>query len=204
MQRLEESQYLNRLRADVERDTTGYDFVMEGTARKEASLRRLGLLLGSATSTVTDTSTFRADLSDASNFGWNVGPLATAATYEDLRSSGRLGLIRSADLRARIISYYTHAIGAERRIEARSTEYPHIAYRLIPQAGGLEATGHGGEERAVIGNLEELLSALRASGLSDHVVAERNRALFIRNAVGELRSEADSLLNQISAYASQD
>jgi hypothetical protein len=200
LDRIEESEYLNRLSADLREDIASYDFVLDWMDKKEASLRRLAPVLGSSAGSVPDAETFRKDLANATNFGWNVGPLATDATYEDLRSSGKLGLIRDADLRLTVIHHYDQAEATDRRIEARRTEYPLIAYRLIPQARDFAASSHGGSEITDAVDVEELLVNLRASDLPSHVLAETNRALFIRNAVGDLRTETVDLLNRVAAY----
>ena len=95
--------------------------------------------------------------------GWNAGPLAESATYEDLRSSGKLGLIRDPALRVNIINYYSNAEGQDRRITARRTEYPHVAYRIIPQSGELAASQFGGVERVATENRASVVAAVRAS-----------------------------------------
>ena len=197
--RIAEGEYLERLHAELQVDTARHTFILGWMDRKEESLRRIAPVLGSRAVAVEDTAKFVSDLANASNFGWNVGPLATDATFEDLRSSGKLGLIQDAALRSRIIEYYRRAEAADRRIEARGTDYPHIAYRVIPTSSDQEANRFGGSERAVVEDMGALLASVRASGLSEHVLAETNRAIFIRNSITTLRGLAIQLLNVVSA-----
>ena len=139
-----------------------------------------------------------ADLGDASDFGWNVGPLAVAATYEDLRSSGKLGLIQNPTLRTSIIAYYGLAESEDRRMIARKTQYPEIAYRIVPQSGELDPNQFGaGVEQADTRDAASIVAAVWASNLSDHIVAETNRALFVHGSVNLLRAQTLSLLGAI-------
>ena len=199
LERIEETEYLLRLHHDLQRDTAQHGFVLDWMDRKERSLRHLREVLASTTLTDQDTATLLSDLANASNFGWNVGPLAVRATFEDLRSSGKLGLIRDAELRAALIAYQDHAEGADRRLEARKTEFPRIAYQLVPTARDTEGSEFGASERAEAQDVAGLLVTLRASELPMHIIAETNRALFIRNVVTDLRSAAAALLGEMAA-----
>ena len=83
--------------------TTGIDHVAVNTNdmeammdQKETALRRLDAVLSSRSSDF-DPDTVLADLTAAPMFAWNAGPLTGTATFEDLRSSGRLRLIRGGD-----------------------------------------------------------------------------------------------------------
>ena len=198
LDRKEEQEYLRRLQHELQRDTSQYGFTLGWMDRKEAGLDRLERFLKATSPAVSDTAQFLSDLAASSNFGWNVGPLGGRATYEDLRSSGKLGIIRNHDLRTSVIAYYESADSEDRRIEARRTEYPRIAYRLIPSARTAEPGRFGASEQVASGDLDGLLRAIRSSDLASHIVAERNRALFIRNVVSSLRAETLQLLEDIT------
>lgn len=198
LDRNEGREYLIRLHGEIERDTSQYRFVLGWMDRKEAGLDRIARVFASTTEGVPDTAQFLADVAAASNFGWNVGPLGGRATYEDLRSSGKLGLIRNSSLRSSIIEYYETADAEDRRIEARRTDYPRIAYRIMPSARTAEPGRFGASERVESRDVGNLLSAIRSSDLASHITAERNRTLFIRNVVSGLREDAVHLLEDIS------
>ena len=194
LDRVDEAEYLARLESAVVNDTANFRFILDWMDRKETGLRRLDALLSSP-GAVADPDTLVADLTAAANFGWNVGPLAETATFEDLRSSGRLSLIRNRNLRGQVIRYYETAVGEDRRMEARETQYPHISYRVVPFSRGPNEE----DEYATANDPTELLEALRASELPQHVLAERNRARFIRGSITDLRERALSLLSAIRA-----
>ncbi len=196
----EEADYLSRVFSELQVDTAAHTFILTRVELKEASLRRIAAVLGSSDASLPDTASFLTDLGDASDLGWNAGPLAESATFEDLRSSGKLGLIRDPALRMSIINYYRRAEGEDRRIIARRTQYPHIAYRIVPQSGELLEGQFGGVELVAAENRASVVAAVRASELSDHVIAETNRALFIHGAVTSLRGQALTLLGVISDY----
>lgn len=198
LDRNEEQEYLSRLHHELQRDTSQYGFILGWMDRKEAGLDRVDRFFKGTYPAVSDTAQFLSALAASSNFGWNVGPLGGRATYEDLRSSGKLGLIRDHTLRASIIAYYESADSEDRRIEARKTEYPRIAYRLVPSARTAEPGRFGASEQVAPDDFDGLLRTIRSSDLASHSVAERNRALFIRNVVSGLRVEAVQLLEDIA------
>ena len=197
---LEEAEYLDRIVSELQLDTAQHAFTLSRIELKEASLRRIAVVLASPETPLGDTASFLTDLGDASDFGWNVGPLAESATFEDLRSSGKLGLIREPSLRMAVLGYYGAAESEDRRMEARGTEYPRIAYRLVPNSTELRTTGFGGVERAALEGAATVVEAVRSSELSDHIVAETNRALFIRDSITLLRDQATDLLESIVRY----
>lgn len=203
LQRIEEAEYLKRLQADVQHDTAQHGYIIEFMDQKETSLRRLNALLTAQTFSEADTASLLLHLANASNFGWNVGPLARRATYEDLRSSGKLGLIRDPELRGDVINYQSRAEAQDRRIQARRTQYPHIAYRLVPSSRAAAPNDFGSSELAEAQDLESLLATLRGSELRYHVLAEINRTLFIRNVVEELRGDAVHLLGELPSNPSR-
>lgn len=198
LDRAEEREYLERLHTALQEDTAQYQFILNWMDRKEAGLRRVDELLSSPTAIVQDSEDFASHLAAAQNFGWNVGPLGARATFEDLRSSGKLGLLREVDLRNRLIEYYGRTESEDRRIEARRTDFPRIAYRFVPAVRTTEPGRFGASERVGVKDPNALLQTLRASALSDHVQAELNRTLFIRGSISDLQTNATQLLEEIS------
>ncbi len=192
LDRIDEREYLVRLGSSVRADTANFAAILQWMDRKERGLRRIDGLL-SSNSAAFDPDTVLADLTAAPNYGWNVGPLTGTATFEDLRSSGQLGLIRNRDLRAQIIQYYELADGEDRRIEARRTPYPLVSYGLIPFGRGPGEQ----DEYASASDVGALLDSLRHSELPRHILAETNRASFVRGSITELRDRAVLLLTAL-------
>lgn len=202
LDRLEEREYLSRLHGDLARDTAQYAFVLAWMERKEEALDSVATWLAEVGSSP-DSLVMAHHLGAASNFGWNVGPLGTSATFEDLRSSGKLGLITNADLRAGLIRYREDAESEDRRIDARRTEYPSVAYRFLRSAADPEPDPFGASETVEFESATALLGQLRASELGSHVRAERNRTLFVRQVMLGLREQAAGLIDLVGEELSR-
>jgi hypothetical protein len=203
-----ERSYLARLIEDLERDTANYDAWHALLDEKEESLERVARFLRSPPTPASDPGAVLRDVANGTNFAWNVAPLAGRATFDDLRGAGSLGLIESGVVRSMLVRYYYSVEGAERRIEARSTDYPGISYALFrrPEA----AAGPGAATSALellpdtsVGHeeLERAVARLRASQLGLHIEAEINRGRFIRAMLGSLREEATTVLSDVREYA---
>jgi len=194
LERVEEREYLERLFASVARDTTNYVSILSWIDQKEAGLARLDSVLSSSAASY-DADQLLVDLTAAPNYGWNVGPIAAEATFEDLRSSGKLGLIRNPDLRNAILEYYWEAETEDRRLMARRTGYPLASYELVPFRRSAEDM----DEYATSADVEELVARLRRSELPSHILAETNRASFIRGSISRMHDQARMLITAIGS-----
>ena len=105
LERAEEVLIVERLVSDLQSDLRGYQRGLEFLPRKEESLRRLHSVLMSADSMPRDLTRFLQDVIHGSNYGWNQYR-ASRTTFDELLGSGKLGLIRSADVRTAIGEYY--------------------------------------------------------------------------------------------------
>ena len=197
LDRLAELEYLSRIHGDLAQDTLQYDFVLSWMDRKLEALDSVASWTRN-TGATPDSAYLARRLAAAANFGWNVGPLGTTATFEDLRSTGKLGLISNADLRTQLIRYRENADAEDRRIQARKTGYPLVAYQIVGTSDEPEPGEFGASETVEFESAEALLAELRASELRSHTLAERNRAIFIRQSMRGLREQASSLLLQIA------
>lgn len=203
LDRLDELEYLSRVHGDLTQDTLQYDFVLSWMDRKLEALDSVASWIRDTDATP-DSAELAQRLAAAANFGWNVGPLGTTATFEDLRSTGRLGLISNPDLRTQLIRYRENAQAEDRRIQARKTGYPLTAYRLVRSSAEPEPGEFGASEAVEFQDAAVLLGELRASELRFHIPAERNRALFVRQSIRGLREQASSLIVQIADELSEE
>jgi hypothetical protein len=104
---------------------------------------------------------------------------------------------RWRDVPVRCSSARAHAATVFERIAARTTEYPAAAHSVIPM-------GPGNPERAVAPDLQGLLLRLRTSDLHTHLLAESNRARYIRSTLADLKVRAAGLLTDIIGYQAAD
>ena len=137
LERAEEVLIVERLVSDLQSDLAAYQRGLDFLEQKEESLRRLHPDLMSADSRPNDLRQFLQDVIDSANYGW-YQYRARRTTVDELLGSGKLGLIRNADLRAAVGEYYESEKGAHGRIDERETSYPRISYRVVLRANEYE------------------------------------------------------------------
>ncbi len=123
-----ELQYLERLTEDVQADVDRLEVAQGALAAKRDPLARLVHL--SPVVAESDLPRVAADLASGTNWGWNFPP-ANSATFEEMRSSGRLGLLRDIDLRSAVVNYYTRYTDQQGTIDARRTAFGPLSYELV-------------------------------------------------------------------------
>jgi len=156
-----------------------------------------------------DATALLRDIGTGTNFAWNAGPLAGATTFGELQSTGNLRLIDDPEIRLQIIGYYSSALGRERRIEARSTDFPKTSYTLFlrsPAPGPGTAAGSALElepdSSVDVARARATVLSRSEAEFPGQVVAEVNRARFISAMMSGLRIEAITLLDRLARYAS--
>ncbi len=195
-----EREYLDRLYEDVKADTATLSSILTGLENKQQSLALLADLTVVNPRSVEDTADFLAALATSTNYGWIIPPLRTV-TFEDLTSTGNLGLIQDATVRAAVVEYYQNALHRANRVERRGTAYANMIYGLLPP-GILPQTGQSGgpavDERAI--DVARILGSLRRSELQRQLAAERNYSAFAYNRLSVTRTEAVELLGLLREY----
>lgn len=188
----EESGYLERLAADFAADVENWELVLSLLGPKEDALARIESWL--ATPNRSDESTLRTlagDLATAAAFSGSVPP-PRQSTYTELLSTGKLELIRDEAFRVSLIDYHFAFENFELRIASRTTGYEPLTYALVPRE-----IRNGGDNvaREDLTFTELRAIADRALGLDllSVVVAERNRARFLRAVFEELVEDAREL-----------
>jgi hypothetical protein len=163
-------------------------------ARKEESLLRLHSAMASGHSKPHDSIEFLEDVIDGANYGWNQYR-ARRTTFDELLGSGKLGLIRSAEVRTAIGDYYGAEEGKADRINERETAYPSISYQLVPRSNEFELDPSLGDPQ-----VEQLVAGVFESRLREHLLAEINFARFVRARFIELQTTCTDLVATLNAY----
>jgi hypothetical protein len=194
LERAEEAVIVESLVSDLQSDLSAYQLGLDILDRKEESLRRIQSVLASAQPRQTHPKELLEDVVDGANYGWNQHR-AQRTTFDELVGSGKLGLIRDAEVREAIGDYYKLERATSDRINERETAYPRISYQLVPRTNesGLDPT----LDRAQI---ELLAAAVVESTLREHLIAEINFARFVRERFTELQSMCSSLLMVLQNY----
>jgi hypothetical protein len=194
LERAEELAIVERLVSDLQRDLEGYQLGLDLLARKEDSLLRLHSAMASGHSKPHDSIEFLEDVINGANYGWNQYR-ARRTTFDELLGSGKLGLIRSADIRTAIRDYYEAAEGKADRINERETAFPTISYQLVPRSNEWEFDPS--LDDAQVG---QLVAGVFESRLREHLLAEINFARFVRANFTELQSTCSDLVATLNAY----
>lgn len=194
LERRVEDGVLERLISDVESDTAKFTWWSNNVVEKLAALGQVFAILDDPTSPVQDSLAFLNAIAVGAYYGWN-HPAVRRTTFDELVSSGKLGLIDDPRVRRRIIEYYYLVDDSRMRIEARRTRYPEIAYRLVPRASEWAAP-----ESLAGTRLRRTIDEIRRSELSEHVVAEINYGAFMQSVIAPLDSVAGDLLGELGSY----
>lgn len=200
--RVQESVYLERLLDDLRMDTTTFSPGSNGGAERNAKIASLTALLEVAPRSVLEEEALRAvarDLAAATIGSW--GSLPTMRiTYDELISTGSLGLIRDADVRRRIAVYYQNHEFFVGRLDQRLTDFPRFMYGLIRRGGGEGGAQDFESADLTATELDRLRDALSTPEYAAALTAELNRTLNQRSVYRQRYAEAVDLLRTLEAY----
>ncbi len=126
-------EYIQRIQNDVAQDliylsTSWYPRLKI----KHDSLDKIMPVVRGQTAVPEDLDEFFSNVARGGMQGASVSDWVTDTTFQDLRATGNLRLIRSADVRARISSYYETLRQQLARVEARRTDYVSYVHTTIP------------------------------------------------------------------------
>jgi hypothetical protein len=201
LDRLEEGRIVERLTFDLNTDLEAVAIMLRSLDNKEASLLRVNAVLAAADAPPQDPAEFLRDIVVGANYGWNQYEVRRT-TISELIGSGKLTLIRDAQLRVKIADYYDSARANHQRIDERETAYPQISYQLVRRAneGSLMADSDVVELDHDDLEIEQIFAKVINSPLNAHVNAELNLARFIRATEIRLQIKCRDLIAELDAY----
>ena len=132
MDRIEEREILARLLKEVQTHLAGFPQRFDSIEKKQKALK--GVALAFNGQPIEDNKAFLSDVVTGTKFPW--GSSYTRLTFEELQSSGKLGLVQNTSLREEIIGYYASMAKLETMFAERAGEYTEISYNLIPSETG--------------------------------------------------------------------
>lgn len=177
-----ESQYLGRLLEEVSINATNLEFIVELAERKVAALATLDTILQQLGDSRSTAEAATAMQLETVSLGWAL-PGFTDVVFEELRSTGRLGLIRDIELRTMLVRYYQQIAHTVVRIENRRTGFAPYIYRLIPPEVLYGEIGLNGLAEI------RLSAAIDTENFRQVLTAERNYAYFIGARMAALEPE---------------
>ena len=194
LDRVAEIEIVDQLLSDLREDAIQISRGLRILGEKLDLLLQVAPVLEGVNPRPSDSTQFLSHVILSTGYGWNQAR-ARRTTLDDLLGSGRLGLVRGAAVRARIADYYAFELNLNARISERETEYPSLAFRLVPRsmADELETDLTEAQERRYV---ERVLD----SELGDHVVSEINFARFVAGRFVRWQEECLELIDELETY----
>ena len=179
--------YLNRIHDDLSTDAEFFTFLAGEARDKREALEKLKRIIGEDGPPDEDPDSIFGLLEDSSSLGWEF-PEVQTVTFFDLQSSGKLALIKDAELRTQLSFYYQESLHRSDRIESRITGYAAALYEIV-DAGvnlvGRDSELHGKTSSAGDENFdpkaafENFLITARKDRFSRLLNAEQNYTEFL-------------------------
>jgi hypothetical protein len=181
-----ELEYLNRIQEDIGADIELIDkFGKRLLERKMKALDAIAPIVRGDVPVPEDVESFLRNVSLGALGGASPTNWTTSTTFEDLKSTGNLRLIRSADLRRKITQYYEEFDEFHTRTRDRKTEYARTVWSVMPaelrENMSLATMEDFGIERAI-----ELFTSTKFQNLLNQ---EYNYAYFNLNLDSSLAKE---------------
>lgn len=126
-------EYIQRIQDDVAQDLQYLSRSWYPRLKiKHESLDKIMPVIRGQTSVPGDLDEFFRNVARGGMQGASVADWVTDTTFQDLRATGNLRLIRSAEVRAKISLYYERLRAQLARVEARHTDYVSFVHTTIP------------------------------------------------------------------------
>jgi len=197
-----EDEYLERLQQELEADAVIFARAREAFAAKEAPLSRLLELKPRQI----DAEQLAADLTAASRWSWNF-PRANSTTFDEMRSTGRLGLIRDTEIRQAVQEYYARYEIDRATMDARRTTFGPLSYELVrrPTVSASLAAGQarsGAWDLVAAADAARIVESFIDRDVLDQIrkaaVAELNYSLYALGKVEALDEAAGELAGRLT------
>ena len=192
-----EAAYLSRLEADLRVDLSEWDGQGPVLSLKQAALDRALSWIQAPDEAPQAIDQLLEDLAQGTIFAYEGGFVAQSATFDELISSGTLGLL-SPEVRTALQNYYRLVETHRARLAARQTGFAPAMYGLIPRES----------EFIVLEGLDESYKArvaeqILTSNIEALVIAERNRGRARQGAIETVLEQAQAVVDLLVAGRSK-
>jgi hypothetical protein len=188
-----EAEYVERLLSDVVIDIERLQFTLGLAEQKNVGLLEVRTWKTGSHSSEQLVKSLRRSLA----LGWSL-PRLNTATFEDLNSTGRLGLINDTDLRRAILDYYRNLSNARERLERRMTPFPNYVHSIVaPELLSGDEDEYATALKVCAEICKTIIDAVETTEFHRLATAEANYAreiVEILPALGEEALELQSLL----------
>jgi hypothetical protein len=195
-----ELQYMKRLHGDLQGDSdwvTGY--YTNAVARKMDALNAIAPVVRGKESVPEDVETFLKNVTLGAIGGASPNYFVVATTFEDLKATGNLRLIKDTEIRRKLNQYYVDYVNQHERILSRRTGYFMFVHAILPaelrQNMTIDEMREFGVERA----LEKILSP----EFEDLLNQEFNFAYFIQLNYAWYMDRSSIMVEEVEARIRQ-
>jgi hypothetical protein len=190
-----EAEYVQRLLSDVALDIEQLQFTLRLAENKIIGLREVRTWKSGSQSSENLVKNLRRSIA----LGWSL-PRLNTATFEDLNSTGRLGLINDTDLRRAILDYYRNMSNARERLERRMTPFPTYVYSIVaPELLSDDEDEYVTALKMCPEICKTTIDAMDTAEFQRLATAEANYARMIVRLITDVREQALGLQSQLLA-----
>jgi hypothetical protein len=194
-----ENQYIERLIQDIEFDQVIRDrFRVSSNIKTDALDAALNWII-SPNLSQSGISQFLQDLTDGAQRAYAAGIFARRNTFDELVSTGSLGLISDVELRQALQNYYGAIDNETRRLQNRITDYSSTIYGLIPRDPEYTVSPILTDENKV-----RIIERAKSFDLESLIIAESNFGRLEGESLDNLVDVANQLLYQLRAHFEED
>jgi hypothetical protein len=195
-----ELQYLKRLHADLKADAEWVtNYAQRAIPAKMVALDTIAPVVRNERPVPDDMEKFLFNVGLAGLGGIAPRYFVTSTTFDDLKSTGNLRLIRDTELRSKINGYYVDFGNDHARVVARTTLYAEFVHSILPaekrEINDMEAMQKFGVQRAI--------ARIQTEEFRDLLNQEYNFAYFLQRMYPAFASRANDLADQLSAHIQQ-
>lgn len=187
--------YIQRIQNDLSRDLDYIDRIwVQRLKIKRESLEAIAPVIRRQVQLPDDVEEFLTHVARGGIAGTSAASWYTDTTFQDLRATGNLRLIKDPEIRAEISRYYEAVQSEALRVEARFTNYVPFVHAILPaelrddiDLGALEEFG-----------TDYALRRLLTDDFRDLLNQEYNLLLFLESR--EYQTFSQSLFERLEAY----
>jgi hypothetical protein len=196
-----EAEYLARLADDARQNAKLATLLNEALNRKNAMLDQLARVGKDPWKlSPSDTVAEITALGASTEFGW-VFPEFRTATFDEMRSTGRLSLVEDVALRTALTEYDVDLRGTVLRIDARRTGFPALVYSLLRPGQMVERADLGSPSEPIAtedASLDDRVLATLASDKFEGLLnAERNFSDYAIELVKQRKQQSERMASTL-------
>lgn len=191
-----ELQYLKRVHADLESDLQLVSELDAAASRKLQALDAIAPVVRGLEPVPKDLEAFLRDVTLGGIGGASPAYFVTATTFEDLKATGNLRLIRNTDIRSQLNNYYVNFESQHDRILARRTGYFMYVHSMLPAELRDSMTMNDISEFGMEHALQKILS----HEFQDLLNQEYNFAYFVKSMYGLYTEASRDLAEEVQKH----